>query len=102
MGTRPAAAVDFYDGEDLYSDCTSTNATKLPIAACAGYTVGSADALAAGSTSNGFKACPPAGATRGQIIKIAVDFLREHPDRKRFGAAGLVANALARAFPCPK
>jgi hypothetical protein len=102
LAPRAALAVNFYSGDDLFSDCTSSNATKLPIAACAGYAVGIADALATGIAINGFKACPPASATRGQIIKAATDFLRDHPEGRRFAAAGLVANALAQAFPCPK
>ncbi len=102
IAPHPALAVNFYGGEDLYADCTSSNATKLPVAACAGYTVAIADALATGIAINGFKACPPASATRGQIIKAATEFLRDHPEGRKFAAAGLVANALADAFPCPK
>lgn len=97
-----ASDANLYSGEQLFQDCTSTHPSHLPNIACGGYAVGISDVLAGGNTVNGFKACPPASVTRGQVIKVVTAYLQQHPDGRHFAAAGLVANALADAFPCPK
>jgi hypothetical protein len=46
--------------------------------------------------------CPPVGSIHGQVQRVAVQFLRDHPERLREPASVLVKEALRQAFPCKK
>jgi hypothetical protein len=45
-------------------------------------------------------ACLPIGVTDDQVIDVAERFLEADPARRGSAALGLVAEALAGAFPC--
>jgi len=64
------------------------------------YIVGIADALE-GNVIDGWRACIPQSVTQGQAKDVALKWLRAHPEKRHFAAAGLVAYALSDAFPCP-
>jgi hypothetical protein len=46
--------------------------------------------------------CLPQGVTSRQLVDIATNYLRDHPERRHTVASGNVALALANAFPCPR
>jgi hypothetical protein len=103
---RPAgAAMIFISGDELLAKCTAGVSKSADRAGCVGYIMGIADAMAGaqdgGQSLGGWRACLSAGVTRGQAKDIAVEFLRIHPEKRRFVAGSVVAQALAEAFPCP-
>jgi len=90
----------FRSGSELFELCIANSTAD---SYCSGYIAGIEDVLVAGNAVNGFKACFP-GNTSGisqNVVTIAVAYLRDHPELRLFYAPGLVAAALARAFPCP-
>ena len=98
---QAAQGVDFEDGNDLYAKCNSPYAT-MNWFMCLGYVECISDALGSGSSINGYTACMPAGASAGQAMDVVKQFLTAHPELRHFIAAGLVASALANAFPCQR
>ena len=46
--------------------------------------------------------CLPQGTTARQLVDIAVNHLRDHPEQRHTVASANVALAFANAFPCPK
>ena len=46
--------------------------------------------------------CLPQGVTSRQLVDIATNYLRDHPEQRHTVASGNVALALANAFPCPR
>jgi Rap1a immunity proteins len=63
---------------------------------CYGYIEGVVDAQDAGTF------CIPAGTTAAEFGAVAIQYLREHPELRNYNAAGVVAKALDKAFPCRK
>jgi hypothetical protein len=99
----------FSSGNDLYANCTSRGEL---FTACIDYVKGVLDAGAAEgsyfdsntpphySTIAGFRWCLP-DITLGQAVDVAIRFLRDNPERRHVGAAGLVAHAMESGWPCP-
>ena len=98
---QPAPTSSFLTGNDLKEDCNQP-VDAVRSSACTGYTVGIADALAAGNSINGYRACFPSGVTRGQVRDVVAHFLDQHPADRHLPAVGLTAIALSAAFPCYK
>jgi hypothetical protein len=46
--------------------------------------------------------CPGDDVTRGQVIKVAVKYMDDHPEELDQAASTVVRRALVKAFPCPK
>ena len=71
---------------------------------CSGYIAAITDAAAWGPPWGvyGYILCPRDTVTLAQMTDVVVRFLAAHPERRELGAAGLVAQALSEAFPCPK
>lgn len=98
FGTGTASA-EFLSGNDLYGYCTSDKTDYVSTTGCIGYVAGVADVLAHNQI-NGFHACMPLSVSRGGAKDAALAFLTAHPEKRDRDADGLVAEALARAFPC--
>lgn len=101
MAVSTETRADFVSGNKLYETCTSSEVSSLLI--CDGYTEAIFDA--AGQPPNGvlgWEHCGRGGVTLRQVEDIVVRFLRTHPEKRDFGAAGLVGQAVAEAFPCQK
>jgi hypothetical protein len=104
LATEAKAA--FKDGNKLYSECTSSPDYVL---VCMGYVQGVVDAgdqeafllEADGRTIAGFRWCASDRANTKQAVDIVVRYLRDNPQRRHLVAAGLVAEALSQAWPCP-
>lgn len=98
--TRGFGASHFQSGNSLLAYHDSKNLSEQGIAL--GYIVGISDVLE-GHAINGWRACSPAnGVTQGQVRDVVVQWLRAHPEKRHFGADGLVAEALQTAFPCKR
>jgi len=91
----------FTSGNDLMKHCSvfEMGASTFYDGVCSGYVVAIADAMAI-NTINTFRACVPLNSTWGQIARISIKYLREHPEQLHHAAHGLVAAALSEAFPC--
>jgi hypothetical protein len=100
----------FENGDSLYKHCTAPTASFTdPTASffrgvCAGYVIGIVDAMASpeGTPVAGVSACPPRDADIGHAVDVVTQFLASDPERGHRAATGLVAQALAQTFPCPK
>jgi hypothetical protein len=108
----------FVDGNKLFSRCDGFREKNLsPDEAvrfqyCHIYIVAVADSLAmfkAASDGAGSGAlsevrvrdyCPSKETTSFQVTTVAINYLRDHPEKRHQAASSLVANALAKAFPC--
>jgi hypothetical protein len=44
----------------------------------------------------------PQSATIGQIVAVSRQYIEQNPNTRHFPASGLVAAALAKAFPCER
>lgn len=95
---HPALAA-FGTGADLLAWCEDPQGSGFAEMYCVGYVTGIADVLERNDV-NGLVACVPDDAVAGDLVERALAYLRAHPDRLGFGAAGLVADALATAYPC--
>lgn len=95
---HPARAA-FDTGADLLAWCEDPQGGGFAEMYCVGYVTGIADVLEANDV-NGLVACVPDDAVVGDLVERVLAYLRAHPDRLGFGAAGLVADALAVAYPC--
>lgn len=92
------ARASMLDGNKLFQECKENFAAAQ--AYCMAYITGVFDALEDNSIG-GFRSCPPGVSVR-QIRDVAVQWLERHPQHRHLAAAGLVAAALAEAFPCRK
>jgi hypothetical protein len=91
---------DFQSGDQLLQNCTQKRDIQAQ-AYCVGYVAAIADVLGVGEGDiSGWRACLPSSATQGDIVEIAVSWLKEHPSIRNAGASDIVAHALARAYPC--
>lgn len=97
----PAAPMAFESGNDLFTKCSSDDASPAFIY-CLGFVTAIADTMADRSDPfSGYYACFPNGVTKGQVLDVAMQYLRQNPQYRHFSAATLVAAAYAEAFPCP-
>jgi hypothetical protein len=105
LACLPASAQDltgraFYSGNDMWSLCASNDAFEAGL--CRGFVVGVADVMGLRTAILGSgTACIPLPVNAGQATDVAKRFLEQHPESRHQAAAGLVAAALALAFPCP-
>ena len=93
----PALGGGFEDGNKLLSSCEGSDPVLKEY--CYGYVVGISDTME-GNAINGFRACVRIGVSKTQIFALATGYLKDHPEVRHYGAAGIVAAALAKAFPC--
>ncbi len=102
LAVAKTAAADFKDGEELYQLCIEPKDVQAN-SFCVGYVAAIADVLGTGDGSvSGWRACLPAEATQGKVASIAIQWLEEHPENRTFGASDLIAQALARTYPCTR
>jgi hypothetical protein len=104
----------FIDGNKLFGECAGfrTQGTFSPdevvrFRYCEAYVVGVSDSIAMvradlerGGTGATIKYCPPDGVDSHQLTSVATNYLRDNPQKRHLAAASLVANALAKGFPC--
>jgi hypothetical protein len=93
------ARAEFIDGNDLFDRCSEPYGSAGDTY-CRAYINAITDALYEGTVIGGLKVCFPVHVLTGQVEDLAKRFLSAHPDERHLGAPGLVAEALAEAFPC--
>lgn len=97
-----SAQADFKGGEELYGLCIRPNDVRA-LSFCIGYVAAIGDVLGTGDgVISGWRACLPPGATQGEVAQIAIQWMKEHPENRAFGASDVVAQALANTYPCSK
>jgi hypothetical protein len=84
----------FKTGNVLLENCSGPPSSTSYVA-CFSYIAGVADALSMVKF-----ACTPLNANEGQTIDVVLESLRAHPETRQDVAAGEVALALKKAFPC--
>lgn len=88
----------YMSGNKLLDVCTKD--TPAHVALCLGYINGVVDIMSSNPV-NEFRAClPRKNAPLTQMVSVAKKWLEAHPEALHYPAPGLVANAMAEAFPC--
>lgn len=85
------------NGNSLKQKCGGAGITE---GVCIGYIEGIADVLSSGTAVNGFRGCFPNDLMTGQAYDVVKTWLAQNPEKLHYSAPGLVAAALASAFPC--
>jgi hypothetical protein len=94
--TQPVAAAS-KSGDDLLTQCQISN--NLAVIACHIYIHAIQDVLAE-NTVKGYRVCVPASTDIDQSVKVIVDWLMQHPEKRKHPASDLVAHALWETYPC--
>ena len=63
--------------------------------------IGYLDGIADAAVGLGYT-CYPTGVTQAQLREVAINYLRDHPERLNDPAPLLVLNGLLEAFPCKR
>jgi hypothetical protein len=87
----------FESGSSLLSECEEPVMEFV----CIGYVTAVFD-TSKGKTWEGYRYCTPPNVTPGQLQKIVIKHLNEHPEKLHKSASSLVQEALFEAFPCPE
>lgn len=92
----------FMTGNRLSELCGAKN--SVDEAVCVGFVEGVSDTLEAWRSQDpaipGAKGCIPKGVTVGQLQKVVVKYLRQHPEELHYPGAALVITAINEAW-CP-
>jgi hypothetical protein len=86
------AGGNFFDGNKLYKDMTSSNTGDRDHAL--GYVVGVHDGI------RQLRDCVPDNAKSGQIRDIVMATLRDHPELRHLPARNIIVVSLNKAFDC--
>ena len=70
------------------------------VGACVGYVARIGDVMAEEPAVLGWGACSSENIEISQLKDVVERWLERHPEKRHMGAAGLVADAFAEAFPC--
>src|SRR5690242_12766047 len=98
---RNQAFAGFFDGNKLYSRCTSSDIEDMKM--CMGYISGISDAIQSYKFFDASRfnpeeddslyyidICQPLGRTIGQVTDIVISWLKKKPERRHYTAASLV------------
>jgi hypothetical protein len=97
MATMQEASAFWLSGNDLTKSCDGSPGL------CLGYVVGVADVMSGPFWSDTkINACFPKGVPPRQLMAVVKKYLADYPQDLHGPAFGLVAIALALAFPCEK
>ena len=106
--TAPVAAANkSVNGQQLLNACLAVvDVQKREDSAarsllCLGYVTAVLDGLSGGNSINGKKACVPDTVDSDHMIGMVVNTFLSRPYTRDQLAAGLVADALSSAYPCP-
>jgi Rap1a immunity proteins len=88
-------------GNDLLESCAEPESSEYYLS-CAMFLKGVVDMhIVTTSYSRHPFYCLPHEVTHGQLIRVVMKYLKEHPKDLHSFAAWLVAAALTDAYPCP-
>jgi Rap1a immunity proteins len=89
----------FLNGNRLVEHCSAAG-YGYEYGLCEGYVMAIADAISGGDTVLGYTACIPLPVDGNQVREIVVAALHRDVAVRHAAARGLVAKAIAEAFPC--
>jgi len=87
---------EWSDGNNLLTECQSSDVFYKGV--CGGYIIGVVD-MSDGKTWDGYSYCLP-DVSIGQLKKIVIKHLNDHPEKLHLSASSLINFALTSAFPC--
>jgi hypothetical protein len=87
----------FLSGNDLWNRCSKPGYNS---GVCDGYIMAIADAVSGDNSVLGLRACISVEVAGSQILEIVVGALHREEASRNLAARGIVAKALAQAFPC--
>ena len=93
----------FVSGNDLAALCRANMGGQGHVteaAECLGYVVGVADTFDCVESLHGFHWQSKAGVSQPQLVNTVLHWLDTHPAVKAYESDGLIAAALAEAYPC--
>ena len=90
-----------YTGSALLELCSGVEGDGVNMGICFGYISAIVDLSKCGQNVFGYSSKMPSGATVGQITKVVVKYLNDHPQQLHYTAVSMIAAALHEAFPCP-
>jgi Rap1a immunity proteins len=100
FGSTAFAEVDRISGNFWQRLCASEGASQIH--QCIGYLEGLSDgSLMWQEFGSSADFCPPDGVTLGQIRKVVLRYLEQHPHELHRPFAMLATFALRESFPCP-
>jgi hypothetical protein len=87
-------------GNELLEWCQSGDTWQT--GRCYGYVIGVADlqTMVGKALPENRQSCIAEGMTVGQIVEVAIKYLKQHPEERHFNASVLMVKAIAEAFPC--
>ncbi len=91
----------FVSGNELFQYCTKSAKLSFQHSYCEGFITSVADTMGSKYPVFGLRACFYGGTTQQQVREVAIKWLFNHPEKREFGAASLVATALSESFKCP-
>jgi hypothetical protein len=94
---------NFQSGSQLLDRCATVmteGADKSDQAYCLGYIAAVADTFSCSIPLFDFYWKPSSQMTNGQLVRVVMNWLHDHPENLHFAASSVVANALQDAFPC--
>ncbi len=102
-GQKPDAS-SYTSGNDFRDDCGAAlhGQSGARAGICLGFIEGYRQLAPMLPPSANLKLlCLPAEVSNGQIVKVVVKYLDQHPEKLHLPAAQLIYNATNEAFPCP-
>jgi Rap1a immunity proteins len=96
-------AVHAQSGNELVETCKTYQGIGTPSdGICLGYISGTNDGYRYALKLRGLKPdyCYSDNVTNGQLVKVVVKYLNDHPERLQYSADSLILDALFQAFPC--
>ena len=87
---------EFVNGNILHEWCSGDDYGKIY---CMGYSAAVSDVMDE-HTVYGWSACVPNDVMLSQLTDIVTRWLDNNPQKRHYAAQGLIAEALAEAFPC--
>lgn len=98
LGTGPAMAGQFMDGNKLLVLCTSSD--PYSGLECTGYIKGVADAFAFQMDGSKRPLCIPDRVTAKELIDVTVKWLRGNPPELSYPAVATIGIAIAQRWKC--
>lgn len=96
LALASGASNAMFDGFPATTFRTGNDFQQLPRVSAVNYVIGVLDATLLVSATF----CLPDEATAGQLTDVATQYIAKRPERRHQGAALLVREAMADAFPC--
>ena len=100
----PAVHAGSKSGNELSEDCKTSdgNSATFQDGVCLGYVLGAKDSFEFAAKVHHVTPdfCIPDGVTNGQVVKVVVKYLNNHPEDLHYSAESLVVYALGAAFRC--